>query len=304
MDSFPTLESLGFPPRRSNHYADWVPIYLELMVGSGERLCVGVVAADANKVVVSPVLGIERLACVYGDQVDGFLFAIDVALRSTEKKVNQEGIRSLLHWSGTMDGLVFGPMRRGCGTSLDDVAKTGVMQCASLLLPSQRLVDADEHDLAASADSSSVRLENVIRNSVIAKRPDLETNFGWVFRTSEHARPTKIGFVGNRLAANFSILVPGRVKPHVDLAKAKLWDLTQLRAGNDTDLFPRRDDMEFELFLYRSHPEDPAYSERQMAVVKAAVLELEEEADKASIRCRPLDSPLKIAEILLEKEAA
>lgn len=304
MDTFPSLEALGFPARRSHHYADWAPIYLELMVGSGERICIGVVAADANDVIVSKVSGVERLACVYGEQIDGLVFASELAIRATRVKVAQDGIHSLPTWMGVMDGLVIGPIRKGAGTSLDDVAQSGLLQSASLhFSPEQQIRDVEE-DVPSSFDSSCARLENLIRDTVVAARPDLLPAFGRVIRTSEHARPTKIGFVGRRLAANFSILIPGRVKSHVDLAKAKLWDLTQLRVGLNADLFNFSSDLEYELLLYRTHPEDPAYNNRQLMAIKAAVLELEEEADKASIRCRPLDSPSKIADVVLSKEAA
>jgi hypothetical protein len=303
MESFPTLESLGFPARRSNHCATWVPIYLEPMVGSGERLCIGIVAADTNQAIVLGTQGLERLACVYGEEAEAFVFASHIALRSTQTKVNKDGIRSLAGWRGGMEGLVFGAVRAGAGESLEDVAQTGLMQSASLLQTNQ--IDLSETgELIARAEPTSRRLETLIRDSVTAQRKDLYAAFGKLYQTSENTRPTRIGFVGRRLAANFSLLVPGRIAPLVDLAKAKLWDLSQLKSGAMADMFPQAEGMEFELLLHRVSPQDPQYNKRQITQVMAAVRTLEEEADKASIRCRPMYSTSEIAEFLLLREAA
>lgn len=304
MNSFPTLESLGFPARRSSHRAFWAPIYLEPMVGSGERLCIGVVAGDNDTTIVLGVQNLERLACLYGEEANAFIFASQVALQSTEGKVRKEGIRSLAGWLGAMDGLAFGEIRAGAGTSLEDVAKTGLMQCASLLLQANNIGFEDNVVPFAHAETSLRRLENLVRDYVAARRPELMGSFGQLYRVSDKARPTRIGFIGTKLAANFGLLVPGRIGPLVDQAKAKLWDLTQLKSGSMLDMFTTVGDMEFELLLHRVSPQDPQYSDRQLFQVAAAVLELEEEADKASIRCRPMYSTLEIADFLLAKEAA
>ena len=42
------FEQIQFPKRRSTHKASWVPVYIEPVVGSGERLCIGVVVEFNN----------------------------------------------------------------------------------------------------------------------------------------------------------------------------------------------------------------------------------------------------------------
>lgn len=306
MSSIPTLESLGFRPRRSIYRALWAPIYLEPMVGSGERLCIGVVAADEGAAIVRKVDGLDRLACLYGVEANAFIYASQVALSSTEQKV-QEGIRSLVTWRGAMDGLIVGDVRDGAGESLEDVAATGLMQCASLLLRRQIDVESTAANVVpySPAEATLKRLESLVRDEVAAQRPALISLFWQQYRISKNARATRIGFMGQRLAANFGMLIPGRIGPLVDHAKAKLWDLTQLKqAGIGSDLLPRTENMAFELLLHRVSEQDPQYSTRQLAQVAAAVLELEEEADKASIRCRPMYSTKDIADFLLKAEAA
>ena len=304
MDSFPTLEALGFPARRSNHRGKWRAIYLEPMVGSGERLCIGVVAADAERAVVAGVEELERLACIYGDAAEAFIFASQIGLRSIEDRVSQEGIDSLTDWSGGLDGLTCGKVQLGAGESLEDIAHTGLMQCASLQLRAQRQRREGDNAVHSLAEQTSRRLEFLIRESAVGQHPGLESSFGKLFRIADNARPTRIGFIGKKIVANFSILVPGRIGSLVDVAKAKLWDLQTLKSDGKVDLFPRGDAVDFELLLHRVSPGDPLYSDRQLANVESAVLELEAEADKAKIRCRPMYSPLEIANFLVRKEAA
>lgn len=297
-----TLESLGFSERRSNHYGLWAPIYMEPMVGSGERLCVGIVTADADRSIVYPVPTLERLVCIYGNEVEAFVLASRLALSATERHVAQYGISALEGWGGPVEGLTFGLIRSGAGSDLEDIARTGLMLCASLV---NQLSEEDEDEqVAANADGFSGRLEYLVKNAVIARRPDLQRAFGKSFSASDLARPARIGFAGTRLVANFGLIVPGKLSSLVSTAKAKLWDLKQLKSGALSGFFNDGDGLAYELLVHRTRDDDPQFTERQIRGMKAAVLELEEEADKVDIRCRPMDSPMAIAEFVLEKEAA
>lgn len=305
MQHLPALDSLGFSPRRSTHHARWCPIYLEPMVGSGERLCVGVVAQDATRTLVRAVTGLERLACVYGaDELQPFLFATQVALATLEKKVTYEGIDSLQGWNGSVQGLVIGAARLGTGEDIEDIVHTGLMQCASLFHASEQAGVMRPEDENGFEEVTLRRLETLVKESVVSRRPDLKGYFGVQIRASENARPTRIGFVGRRLAANFALLVPGRLTTSVGHAKEKLWDLQLLRGSVNESLFPNLGGVQFELLLHRVSDQDPQYSARALKQVSAAVLALEEEADKANLRCRPLHSTSEIANLLLEREAA
>jgi hypothetical protein len=89
----------------------------------------------------------------------------------------------------------------------------------------------------------------------------------------------------------------------VDISKAKLWDLGQLRQDVKRDMFSQSL-TRFELLVYRPREESPEYSERQMKGIQEAVVELEAEADKVEIRCRPATSHEEMAATLLQAEAA
>lgn len=300
--NYPTSHAdMAFHPRRSQCQATWAPLFIEPVVGSGERLCIGVAVANQNEFLVVPVAALDRLACLYGQEAGAILFASELATKTLTEHLARGGPASLADWLPPVEGIFMGQPRPGAGESISDVARTALMQSASLV---EKL--ADEEETAESSERaglSSNRLEKLVREEVMTKRPDFRELFGRRFRVAENARATRIGFTGNRLVANFGLLVPGQLSGLVSVAKAKLWDLGQLRNGALNSLLPDHGH-EFELLLHRIKREDPQYSDRQVASVEEAVNELEEEADKVSIRCRPLTSPGEIAAHLLEREAA
>jgi len=144
----------------------------------------------------------------------------------------------------------------------------------------------------------------MVKDIVIAVRPELSKFFGVNFKVSEKARAAHIGFAGHRLVANFGLLVPGKLSPLVNNAKAKLWDLKQLKSGAMDGFFATINTTAFELLLHRPYDNDPSYTERQINALNAAALELEEEADKVDVRCRPMYSTSEIAKFVLANETA
>jgi hypothetical protein len=272
------------------------------VVGSGERLCIGVIVADSREHLVVAVPALERLACIYGDAAAALSHSAAFALTTLRRSLATDGTAALTSLRVPVDGVFIGPVRTGAGESLEEIARTCLIQSASLV---ERAVD--EEDSVAAAESGALstrRLERLVQETVVGTRPDLAKAFNRSFQITTAARPMRVGFVGRRLAANFGLIVPGPLATLVNNAKAKLWDLEQLRAGSQTGIFQANVGMGFELLLHRARKDDPQYSDRQLKSVDAAVVELEEEADKVSIRCRAMTSPGQMADFLLQQEAA
>ncbi len=294
-------DQLAFPPRRDNVRGSWVPLYIEPMVGSGERITIGVAVANSGNFLVVPVPALERLSCIYGNENDALLFAARSALDSMEGVLAKSGPNGLNSWSSPFDGVFKGSLRAGAGNSLEEIARSALSLCSSLV---EKLADTEEMDEPRAAISES-RLEKFIKERVVAERPGLEQAFGRSFQAHPKARAAKVGFVGQHIAANFSLLAPPHVSRQVKDAKAKLWDLAQVQEylhAREFNLSPNLN--RFELLIHRVRDDDPQYSDRQILQVQEAVYELEAEADKKEIRCRPLRSADEIAGIIVEAEAA
>jgi hypothetical protein len=199
-----------------------------------------------------------------------------------------------------MDGVYIGHAVPSEADTLEEIARTGLTASSSLV---EKLADAEEESDGRGGALTTSRLEELVRDRVVSARPPLAGRFRVQRWVRENARPAVIGFVGDHIAANFGMLLPGRLGPLVDISKAKLWDLGQLRQDVKRDMFSQSLNR-FELLVYRPREESPEYSARQMKGIQEAVVELEAEADKVAIRCRPATSHEEIADTLLLAEAA
>ncbi len=296
------FEQIHFPERRGNRKASWLPIYIEPVVGSGERLCIGVVVADGREHLVVPVPALERLACIYGDAAAALSQSAALTMTAVQHRLLTDGAALLTSLRTPLEGVFIGPIRTGAGESLEDIARTCLVQSASLV--ERAVEEEDSVEAAERVALSTRRLERLVQETVLGTRPDLANAFNKSFRITKEARAMRVGFVGRKLAANFGLIVPGPLATLVNNAKAKLWDLGQLRTGSQAGIFHGNAGISFELLVHRARDDDPQYSDRQLKSVDAAVVELEEEADKVSIRCRAMTSPGQIADFLLQREAA
>lgn len=302
------LAALQIAPRRSCHRGEWVPVYLEPLPGSGERICIGVVVTDNATVRALPVVRLERLQCAYGTAARSIAWAAQLVMSEVKSVVEAGGIERLSDSIGGVEGAFVGDRRVGAGRDLDDLATLALRQASTLTAtePDQPMLLTPH--IAAERASPIVK---AVQRAVLMLRPALRDNFGRQFSQSDTARPTVYGFVGQRIVANFATLggaSADRLGGQVDRAKARLWDLEQLQKGVLRDVFgtPMRT-CGFELLA--CPPSEIAKVEmpkRPMSpgLLNEAVQTLEREADKFDIRWRFLRNPQEIADIILEREAA
>lgn len=296
-----SANNMGFPPHNYAVHAKWIPLYIEPMVGSGERITIGVAVANNTDFVVMSVPSLERLQCVYGSESEALVYAASTALDSMETMLVTDGVSSLSNWKSPFEGVFSGRIREGAGESLESIAHMALSLCSSIveIKSNDETVNEHQHSLSES------RLEKMVRDVVISNRPGLDSAFGRSFKAQPRARSAKINFVGQNLAANFSLLIPNYLSRQVKDAKAKLWDLAQLQEYLDDSRFDLSNDLNrFELLVHRIRYDDPQYSDRQVEQIHEAIFELEAEADKKEIRCRDLQSAEEIANVIIQAEAA
>ena len=129
----PPITGLLFPPRNENIRAQWMPIYIEPMVGSGERICIGVATVSDDGFLVVPVVALDRLECLYGKEVGAVLLAADFVTNDLRNALAKDGAAALGNWNPPMEGAYCGRIAHGAGASLEEIARTGLMMCASLV---------------------------------------------------------------------------------------------------------------------------------------------------------------------------
>lgn len=109
-----------------------MPIYLEPVVGSGERLTIGVAVAANGERLVAPSGVLERLAPLLGERYSDLAYVADLALRNLDSALRTLGPGRLESWAPPLDGVYVGPIRPGSGESLEHIARSAFELCAGL----------------------------------------------------------------------------------------------------------------------------------------------------------------------------
>ena len=294
----------SFPSRAAFTDVAYAGLYIEPVIGSGERLCFGVVVErGAVKRVVS-VPAIRRLSKVYGPAARALSFAIEMAETAVTTAIDKARLSELTGWRSPVEGVFLGPIRATCTLNLEDAIRVALSQCASLYeLPDSALGAEDEATRRRLAGATVARLERSIVEGVVSKRPELRAAFDKEFRVSEHARPTRVGFVRGRLAANFALLAPRNLRGLSDTAKARLLELERLRDNTHEDLLESPQQTSFQLFLQRVTLANVEYSEAQIAQVDEASEELEVLSRGSAIGYHAFSASEGIVEALLAAAA-
>ncbi len=109
-----------------------MPIYIEPVVGSGERITIGVAVVADGGPLVAPSGVLERMAPLLGERYSHLAFAADHALRGLDYALKVYGPGRLDSWAPPMDGIHVGPIRPGAGESLEHIARSALELCAGL----------------------------------------------------------------------------------------------------------------------------------------------------------------------------
>ena len=232
------MSKFHFPDPAQFQQVALVPVYVEPLAYSGERLFVGLVVQSHDGVKPFPLESLRRLQCVYGPAYKSLLAARDIALASLTEWVVQRGVANVHEWVGPGDGIFAGSLLRTTASSVAEAVRASFTEYSSIydepVAFSEQEPSAREERLASLTAS---RLEATVRDLVAAVKPTLAPKFFQKFQVNERARPMTLGFVGTKLVANFGLIVPQALSTRVSNAKARLWDLASAREGAEGGWF-------------------------------------------------------------------
>jgi hypothetical protein len=299
------LTTLTFPDRNRFKKVELVALYIEPRVGSGERICVGVVAVQEGAVEYAEVPNLKRLKCLYGSAHAGLIFAGQLALKSLRDHIVGHGFAATIQtWRPPADGLFLGCPVTTASSSLNDALSVSLGQFSSLYTePDTAEDDEPTDDEGRMAAIGGWQLERLVKETILLLRPEFKGRFGQKRRIKDGARPMRLGYVGEKVIANFGLLTPKSLSAMVSNSKAKLWDLAQAREGTQTGWFSAEaSTATFKLFVHHPRGVDAALTARQRQDIAEALEELETEADKLEVRCQAVASPTEIAKQLITLE--
>ncbi|PWV66018.1 hypothetical protein C7443_101506 [Plasticicumulans acidivorans] len=291
LDFWPHMKTHRAFPSPGAYRAQWAPVYLEPIIGSGERLTVGilVLGADGQRQ-VAPVLREDQVSTLWGEQGRGLLRSIDLCLNVLREHLSDGG--DLDRWPAPFAGVCIGPLKPARGDDAIDVLRTGMSFSACFSTLEQGIEETAEDDDTEDPWPKQVHA------AVQARVPSLSGNFNKQIKTATAARPTPVGYLSTRLAANLGKLIPGpRLGEFVKTAKVKALNLVIVR-----DLEPCQ--RQFELLIFRPREDDPSYTARQMKNLRGALLELKEAGNHHELRVVEVLDAAQAADRIIRAEAA
>lgn len=192
------------PEFLNTYSALWVPVYLEPITFSGERITIGLVfrAIDGTIKVVN-TLPLDALSKVFGNKgkdlhslASFVLTSFDAHMRATQKFET---------FVPSVKGVFIGEAIETFDTDLESI----IYQVRKNYSVFSALFVSGEDLLTKSRIESQAKIwAATIKNEATKIRPSLSVNFNREFKFREGARAANIGYVGNNVAFNFGALDP------------------------------------------------------------------------------------------------
>lgn len=281
-------------PEVPRYKGTWVPVYLEPMVGSGERITVAVAALAHNgEHRVIQAIRNELIDCLYGSKSDDFQDMVGWVIESLNAYIKSH--RSLEDWVPPFDGVVLGNQKTGIDYDMNGLLKQAIRFSASLnTLALETEQDENREDRKTYSDQWPKR----ILEEVLVINKSLARYFRKKIKISESEALTAFGFLNGKCAANFGLMVPERLSTSLNTIKARLLDLETLKKSH---LLMKPDS--FDLIVGTPSLEDPTLPEISVKRLKETIELVNEIAAWGDVHFFRAESAKSAAEYLIKKAA-
>lgn len=217
-------------PLLGKKVGQWRAVYWEPVMGSGERLCIGVVTTLDGKTRAHRSIRPGVLRALYGDASEGIERVLEQAFMLLDKIGEQLDTSSMV---SPVSGVLLGSSEVAhvdAETQLVDVALLMSSSICSLSDPGQ--LDASE---VASDGGKRINHQFItrIRNHVVTIRPDLAGCFNVEARLLTKKRPVRFGFLSDRLVAHLGVLSSVNLNSSVRNARGLMAEVRIGRAARD-----------------------------------------------------------------------
>lgn len=272
----------------------WTSVYLEPMIGSGEKLTIIVATVtSAGEVLVRPAIRKEVIEAMYGFKASAFHNMIDFIASSLTQHLEQK--KEFNDWQPPVTGITVGATRFAASSSATGILRQAVSLTSSL---SSLLSDEESSKGQAKTTREKDRWSTQLIDAVIKEDGKREIFFNRQFCFSDGHRPAKIFYLSDYAAINTSKLLPANLTELVKDGKAKISDLSMIKKHGD--LFERST---HELIVFRPSDDNPAYSDKNIASIKSAFLALQDLANTYDVGITPVNTVEEAAKLILNTAA-
>ena len=273
----------------------WVSVYLEPMIGSGERFTVLVATVTSTgEVQVKQAIRKEVIDAMYGFKSQAFTNMIDLIARSLKHHLDET--RDFTSWKPPVNCVTIGKPRSAASSNVTGILRQAVSLSASL--SSLLATELDEKHSKTVASRSNDRWPTQVFDAVTGSNRRLEVNFNQSFTFTDGHRPARIFYLSENAAINTGKLLPSSLNEQVKDGKAKISDLSMIKKQGD--IFNR----EFhQMIIYKPEDDSPAYNDKQINIINSAFLSLQDLADTYDVSINAVSSPEQAARLILKTAA-
>lgn len=305
------LGDAAFPGAEVYKPAKWVPMYMEPIAGSGERLLIAVAAVMGRDIAVKSGQ-FTKLRCLFGDASAPLEQLCTIAVLAFEEDLRTRGEAALYDHQPLVSDVHVPRPFEALAISAEALASQWLGSLSSLAGPGALV----ESDLEAASDAEYVGhavapLPKQVHDAVALQNPALSRYFRPDLQSLSSRSRTKrtrafdvsIDYTGTRIVANMASLTSRKPTLLTKGLKQKLWDLDAFRGKRvAAGQFALVDARAHELLLLippQVKDQSAAYASQVSEMLGA----LEEQADPLEIRVRSLPSVETIASHIVTNEA-
>lgn len=286
-----TLENLF--PKAPAYKGVWHAIYLEPIVGSGERVTVAVAAiASQSEFNVIQAIRSELLDCLYGTQSQNIQNMINWLIESATDCIKVAGC--LDNWDVPFEGVICSDPVQALDGNIDGILRQAVRFSASL---STLSLDADRDDDQQPKTYSS-RWATSIAEELRVINPQLTSFLKQKIKIGDTRIQTSFGFLNSSYASNFALLVPSNLSSSLTTVKAKILDLETFQKSQ----FLTKPE-KYEIIIGTPSYSDPTLSDKSLSNLKNNIEFIKEIAAQEKIQVFNTDNACEAAKHISESAA-
>ena len=285
------LDSLFPEPPETTGY--WRSVYLEPIVGSGEKMAIAAIAVSENSFKVIQSVRSELLDCLYGNQAENIGSMITWVINSLKKELKNSG--NLHNWQSPIGGVHISDETLARGSNIDDILRQAIRFSASL---SSLSLDAERSDDDEQPKRYAEHWSRSISTAMKEVNPQLLSSFGKRVQLGETNVLTSFGFIHGEYTANFGLLVPSRLSASLNNVKAKLLDLETFKKSS-LGVKPSS----FEVIIGSPSLQDPTLTDKSIKKIRDNFTVIEEIAHAEGISVYRAESAEEAASYIDRKVA-
>lgn len=207
----------------------WRSLYLEPVVGTGERLCIGCITYFNNATKHHRFISGSLLDAMYGAKADHVNGIIENALEIATMLAEQVSIRGDIT---PFVNITAGEAECVHTRSESELVRAAMLMSSSLATLSEP-AQLNAEDVAETGTSINRQFITRVRDTVAVLRPELAIYFNRTATLKSTRSPVKFGYLSDSLVAHLSVLSPTRISNQVRNARGLMAeiDLAQRARG-------------------------------------------------------------------------